>query len=149
MSRGLAGISEFWHGEEVIISNFWVSGQTFLGVYILGVSREALQRYQWSSLCIWDAVNIARGKNSSHVDLLRGEEPYKLRWTSKIVPTHRLVLGRHRIAWLLYAGYHTLYSGARRYANSESTPQWVKNAADTCRALQRRINRHLNEGRKP
>ena len=149
MSRGLAGISEFWHGEEVIISNFWVSGQTFLGVYILGVSREALQRYQWSSLCIWDAVNIARSKNSSHVDLLRGEEPYKLRWTSKIVPTHRLVLGRHRIAWLPYAGYHTLYSGARRYANSESTPQWVKNAADTYRALQRRITRHLNNGRKP
>ncbi|MGH3148196.1 MAG: GNAT family N-acetyltransferase, partial [Rubrobacter sp.] len=105
-SRGLGGISEFWRDGEVIISDFWVSGKDFLGTYSLGASQEALRRYQWSSLYIWDAVNIARSKNNSRLDLLRGEEQYKLRWNPRVVPNHRLILGRNLAFWGPYAGYH-------------------------------------------
>ena len=136
-ARELGGISEFWRDGEVIISNFWVSGRDFIGTYVLGASREALQRYQWSSLYIWDALNIARSKNCGYLDLLRGEEPYKVRWSSRISPSHRLILGRNLAFWAPYAGYHALRFKARRYVQSESTPRWIGGAITEFRALRR------------
>jgi CelD/BcsL family acetyltransferase involved in cellulose biosynthesis len=137
IARELGGISEFWRGGEVIISDFWVSGRDFIGTYMLAASREAHQRYQWSSLYIWDALNIARSKNLSHLDLLRGEEPYKLRWSSRISPSHRLILGRNLAYWAPYAGYHALRLKAKRYLRSESAPRWVGGALIEARALRR------------
>jgi hypothetical protein len=136
-ARELGGISEFWQDGGVIISDFWVSGRDFIGTYVLGASREALQRYQWSSLYIWDALNIARTKNRGYLDLLRGEEPYKLRWSSRISPSHRLILGRNLASWAPYAGYHALRSKARRYVQSESAPRWIGGAVTEARVLRR------------
>lgn len=135
IARRCGGISEFWRDGEVIISTFWMSGRDFFGTYMLGASQEALQRYQWSSLYIWDAIDLANAESARYLDLLRGEEPYKLRWSTKVLPNHRLILGRRWILWLPYAGYHELYSRARRYVNREDTPRWVRNAADGYRAL--------------
>ena len=147
-ARELGGISEFWRDGEVIISNFWVSGRDFIGTYMLGASREALQRYQWSSLYIWDALNIARSKNRGYLDLLRGEEPYKLRWNSSISPSHRLILGRSLSFWTPYAGYHALRFKAKRYVRSESAPRWTSDAITEFRALRRYgIASYIRSGR--
>ncbi len=136
-ARELGGISEFWRDGEVIISDFWVSGRDFIGTFMLGASREGLQRYQWSSLYIWDALNIARSKNCGYLDLLRGEEQYKLRWSSRISSSHRLILGRDVAFWAPYAGYHALRSEAKRYVRSESAPRWIGGAITEFRALRR------------
>jgi CelD/BcsL family acetyltransferase involved in cellulose biosynthesis len=136
-ARELGGISEFWQDGEVIISDFWVSGRDFIGTYMLGASLEALRRYQWSALYIWDALNIARSKSCSYLDLLRGEEPYKLRWSSRISPSHRLILGRNLVFWAPYAGYHALRSKARRYVKSENAPRWINGAITESRAVRR------------
>jgi Acetyltransferase (GNAT) domain len=136
-ARELGGISEFWRDGEVIISDFWVSGRDFIGTYLLGASREALQHYQWSSLYIFDAMNIARSKNRRYLDLLRGEEPYKLRWSSRISSSHRLILGRHLAFWVPYAGYHALRFKAKRYVQSESSPRWIGRAITEYRTLRR------------
>lgn len=139
--RGLAGISEFWQDEEVIISNFWVYGQNWncLGVYILGASREAIQRYQWSSLCIWDAMNVARNRDSSCVDMLRGEEAYKLRWSSRITTNHQVILGRRMTVWALYSVSNRVLSRVKRYAYSEDAPQWTAKAWSAYRTLRDKI----------
>jgi CelD/BcsL family acetyltransferase involved in cellulose biosynthesis len=138
IARGFGGISEFWRDGEVIVSDFWVSGRDFIGTFMLGASREALQRYQWSSLYIWDALSIARSKNCGYMDLLRGEEPYKLRWSSRIVSSHRLILGQNLIFWAPYAGYHALRSRAKRRVHySESAPRWLRTAITESRALRR------------
>jgi CelD/BcsL family acetyltransferase involved in cellulose biosynthesis len=144
----LGGISEFWQDGEVIISNFWVSGRDFIGTYMLGASREALQRYQWSSLYIWDALNIARTKNCGYLDLLRGEESYKLRWSSRISSSHRLILGRNLAFWTPYAGYHALRYKAKRYVQSESAPRWIGGAVTEFRVLRRySIASYIRSGR--
>jgi CelD/BcsL family acetyltransferase involved in cellulose biosynthesis len=135
ITRGSGGISEFWRNGEVIISYYWVSTENSLGIYVLGASPEAIQRYQWSSLLIWDALNLVRNKNARYLDLLRGEEPYKLRWSSRVIPTHRMILGRRRFFWLPYAAYQVSYARARRYANSGDAAPWIKSAADRYRAL--------------
>jgi len=100
-----------------------------------GASQETLQRYQFSSLYIWDAMNVALSRNSKRLDLLRGEEPYKLRWSSGVVPNHRMILGRDPLSWAPYAGYHALRSKARRYASSEDAPGWAKDATSRYKAL--------------
>jgi hypothetical protein len=136
-ARELGGISEFWRDGEVIISDFWVSGRDFIGTYMLGASREALQRYQWSSLYIWDALNIARTKACVSLVLLRGEEPYKLRWSSRISPSHRLILGRNLAFWAPYVGNYALRLKAKRYVQSESAPRWIGGAVSEARILRR------------
>jgi CelD/BcsL family acetyltransferase involved in cellulose biosynthesis len=142
---GLGSVSEFWQDGEVLISDFLLFGRDFCGSYILGASQKALQRYQWSSLFIWDAVEIAHSRGSSCLDLLRGEEPYKLRWSSRIIPTHRLILGQHRAAWMPYAGYHALRSRTKRYARSESAPLWIKSAVGRYRSLRHGVNQSRNK----
>jgi len=135
----LGGISEFWQGEEVCISNLLLLGRGYCGTYVQGASQKAMQRYQWSSLYIWDAVEIAHSKNMSYLDLLRGEEPYKLRWSSSVISTNRLIMGRHQASWMAYAGYHALRSRAKVYSRCEAAPYWIKRAAGEYRALKRKI----------
>ncbi|MBA3474890.1 MAG: GNAT family N-acetyltransferase [Rubrobacter sp.] len=147
VSRELGGISEFWQDGEVLISDFLVFARDFCGTYILGASQKALQQYQWSSLYVWDAVDVAHSKNKSYLDLLRGEEPYKLRWSSRIIPTHRLILGRRRTAWVPYAGYHALRSRVKLYTRSESVPRWIKSATDKYRTLRYAVNQRVNKVR--
>jgi CelD/BcsL family acetyltransferase involved in cellulose biosynthesis len=101
------------------------------------LSRLALQHYQWSSLYIFDSLNIARSKNRRYLDLLRGEEPYKLRWSSRISSSHRQILGRNLAFWVPYAGYHALRLEAKRYVQSESAPRWIGRAITEYRALRR------------
>ena len=142
--RGLGGISEFWRDGEVIISHFLVFGRDFVAEHLPGARQDALQRYQLSSLCIWNAMNIARGRTSSYLDLLRGEEEYKLRWSSRVVPNYRAILGRRRVLWGPYAGYQALHSWGRRYASSEGAPRWIKKAANNLRVLRHRIARNVS-----
>ncbi len=148
LDRGLGGISEFWRDGEVVLSDFWVCGHDSIGTYMLGANQAALRRHQWSSLYIWDAVSTARSKDKERIDLLRGEEPYKLRWSLATIPNHRLILGRRWISWAPYAGYHLLHSKARRYANSGSAPRWVESAAEAYRVLQRGAARLMSRGRR-
>ena len=142
--RGLGGVYEFWRDGEVIISHFLLFGRDFVAEHLPGARQDALQRYQLSSLCIWNAMNVADGRASSYLDLLRGEEDYKLRWSSRVVPNYRVILGRRRVLWGPYAGYQALHSWGRRYASSDRTPSWIKKAANGYRTMRRRVTRNVN-----
>ena len=129
ITYGLGEITEFRRNGEVIVTLFWVFGQDFVAFYHSGANREALERYQWSSLLIRAGIDIAREQNSACLDLLRGEESYKLRWASRVIPSYRMILSRNPVLWAPYTAYHVSRSRAKRYVNSESSPQWTKNAA--------------------
>jgi CelD/BcsL family acetyltransferase involved in cellulose biosynthesis len=143
-ARGLGAISEFWRDGEVVISHFLVFGRDFVGQYMIGASQEALRRYQFSSLGMWDGINVSLDRKGSYFDLLRGEEPYKLRWNSRVVPNHRMVLGRSLLVWSPYAAYHALRSTAKRYAYSENAPAWVKDTKDRYQTLRYAAARYAN-----
>jgi len=138
-AHGLGGISEFWRDGEVIASHFLVFGRDFTGQHLFGATQEALRRYQVSSLYIWDLINAARARRDTYLDFLRGEEPYKLRWASRVVPNFQLVLGRDWLSWAPYAGYQTLRSKAELYAYSEGAPRWVIKAVAMRLILRRRL----------
>jgi CelD/BcsL family acetyltransferase involved in cellulose biosynthesis len=144
-SRGLGRISEFWRDGEVIASHFLLFGRDFVGEHLFGASQEALERYQISSLYIRDGLDVALERNSVHLDLLRGEEPYKLRWASRVVANHRVVLGRSRISWAPYASYVALRLGAKQYVTSDSTPQWIRDTVPKLRTVRFRARRYANQ----
>jgi hypothetical protein len=98
-------------------------------------------------LYIGDTVEIPHSRNMSYLDLQRGQEPYKLRWSYSVICTHRLILGQQRAAWMPYARYHTLRSKAKLYMRSETVPSWIKSAAGEYRALQRKIEREVKKTR--
>ena len=110
IARRLGGICEFRRDGAVIISEFSVFGRDFIGSYILGADQKTMERYQVNSLEIWSLLNIALDSNYDHVNLLRGEEPYKLRWNPRMIPNHRMILGQRLVPWSLYTGYQTLRS---------------------------------------
>ena len=127
---GLGGISEFWRDGEVIASHFLVFGRDFIGEHLFGATQEVVRRYQVSSLNVWDAVNIARSRASVRVSLLRGEEPYKLRWASEVIPNHRVILSRNPAFGRLYLAYLSLRSKVHEYANAESTRPWIRSVVN-------------------
>jgi hypothetical protein len=139
--RELGGISELRRNGEVIISHFLVFGRDFVAEHLIGARQEALQRYQLSSLCIWDAMNVARSRNSSCLNLLRGEEAYKLRWSSGITTNYQVILGRRLALWVPYSVYHALLSRAKRYAYSEDAPPWTRKAWSMFRILRDKLAR--------
>jgi len=149
-ARGLGGLSEFWRDGVVIISQFWVFGRDFVGAYTIGASREARQRYQFSSLYVWEGLNIARSRSCSQLNLGRGSTPDKLRWNPRVVSNRRLILSRRRAVWVFYTGYQILRSKVKEYANSETAPQWVQSVLASYRILRRRAalrsgSRHKDE----
>jgi len=93
----LGGVYEFWREGEVVASHFLLFGPDFVGDYLVGAKPESLQHYQMHSLYTWNAVNVARTRGSTRVNLLRGEEPYKLRWASKVIYNYQAVLSRKPI----------------------------------------------------
>jgi CelD/BcsL family acetyltransferase involved in cellulose biosynthesis len=137
--RGLGGISEFWRDGEVVVSSFFVFDNDLTVTYMAGVNQEAMRRYQWSTLNIWDALNIARSRDCSYVSLLPGSEDYKQRW-GKEVPYYRITLGRSPLLWRLYLpiwrcyqAYRSLRLRVREYLRSDTTPRWVKDATKLLR----------------
>ncbi len=132
-ARDSGGISEVRLNGEAIASHFFVFGRGFVGEYMVGSGKESLRRYQVSSLFIRDGLEIARERNVACLDLLRGEEPYKLRWTSKAVSNHRVILGRTPVLWGPYVAYRLARSKARRYVEEESTPRWIKSVLQPLR----------------
>ncbi len=140
--EGIGGISEFRRDGEVVISNFFISGPDYVGTYMQGASQEAMNRYQWSSLYIWDAVNVARKAGKANLDLLRGEEPYKVRWSYRMVPTYRFILIYNPLVGLFYGGYHALRAQIKQYIRSDTSPPWLKAAAAKFRGMRYKTNRH-------
>jgi hypothetical protein len=135
---GLGGISEFWRDGEVIISSFTVFGDKVTDGYLVGVSKEARQRYQWSSLGICDVLDIARSRNSAYVCLAQGGDPYKQRWPHEDVPYYRIVLGRGPVSWRLYLALLSLHGRGERYIQGDSTPELIKNTAEWLKRLIRK-----------
>jgi CelD/BcsL family acetyltransferase involved in cellulose biosynthesis len=140
---GLGAISEFQRDGETALSHFAVFGRDFIGGYMHGPSQEAAARYQISSLIIWDMANIARDKNLPYLNHLRGEEPYKLRWSSRVVPNHRLIMSRNPTGLAIYSGYQTLRLKINAYVSSKEAPRWIGKSVVRYRNLRSEAARHV------
>jgi CelD/BcsL family acetyltransferase involved in cellulose biosynthesis len=134
-ASGCGGIYEFWHDREVIASDFVVLGREYLGSYLHNANGYALRRFQLNSLFMHNWLNVAVERGIPTVNLLRGEEPYKLRWSPGVATNHRAILARDPASFGVYAGYHAVRSAAARYTKSEDAPEWIRSAAQRVKGL--------------
>ncbi len=135
--RGIGRVSEFRRQEdgEVLVSQFLLFDKDFVGVYVVGASKEATGRYQFMTLCNWDATNLARRMNTSYVSWMFYISQDKMRWASEVVRSHRLILSRTKTFWGPYAGYYLardryyrLLASAQVYVHSKEAPRWINSA---------------------
>jgi len=131
--RGLGRICELRRDREVLISSLALLGREVTHAYLVGVSQEARDRYQWSSLAIWDALEMARTRDSTRLCLSSGLEPYKQRWAPDDVLYCRVILGRGRVYWVLYSACVTLRKRSVAYVKARSTSKLMKNTAQWLR----------------
>ena len=129
LDAGLGEISEFRRDGKVVMSLFWLIGPDFVGFYHAGVGQEVLRRYQWNALLVEEGIRIAESRGVGHIDLLRGEQPYKMQWASSVIPSQRGLLGRHLLTWAPYAAYFATRSRLEQYLFSPQCPLWVRQAA--------------------
>ena len=143
-ARGWGSIGELRRNGEVTISEFLVFGPGYVGAYMVGASREAFRRYQVNALTAYMEVNIARDWNAPFVSLGQGQEPYKLKWCSALIPTYRLILSRNSLFWNPYTGYHILRSAVKRYTHSSNSPRWVRSIPIRYRVLRHAASRYVH-----
>jgi hypothetical protein len=129
-NRGLGRISELRRDREVIISSFMLFGESVTEAYLVGVSQEARQRYQWSSVGIRDALNTAHSRNNTYVCLAQAGEPYKQSWPHKLLPYYQIIIGRDLVSLTLYLSFLSLRARAAKYTKVGSTNKWIKNTAE-------------------
>jgi hypothetical protein len=144
-ARGIGRISEFRRQDDgkVLVSQFLLFDKDFVGVQLIGVREEASRRYQFMTLCSWDASEVAHRRGGAYVSWMEYASPEKLRWASEVVSSHRAILGRStRALWVPYAGYYltrhrcySLLSNAQVYLHSQDAPRWIKKATQRYYAL--------------
>src|SRR5918998_1486351 len=103
--RGIGGISEFRRKDdgEVLVSQFLLFDKGFVGVLRVGASEEATRRYQFMTLCNWDAMNAASARSNAYISWMHYVSPEKRRWASEVVTSRRAILARGRASWGAYA----------------------------------------------
>jgi hypothetical protein len=143
-ARGIGRISEFRRQAdgEVLVSQFLLFDKDFVGAYVIGASEEASRRYQFMTLYIWDAIEVAHRQSNAYVSLMFHASWDKLRWASEVVSSHRAILGRSKAFWIPYAGYYlardryySLLAKAQVYVHSEDAPRWIKKSTESYYAL--------------
>jgi CelD/BcsL family acetyltransferase involved in cellulose biosynthesis len=131
--RGLGRIYELRQGSGVLISSLTLFGDEVTHACLVGVSEEARIRYQWSSLGIWDAIEMARARCNTYLCLSSGQEPYKQRWAPEEVAYYRVILGRGRVLWGLYWACVWLRKRGPAYIKARRSAKLIKNTAQSLR----------------
>lgn len=135
VAAGEGAVTEFRRDGRVLMSVFWLTGPGFVGFYHAGVGREMLEQYQWNALLVRDGLVRAGAVGASHVDLLRGEQRYKLQWASDVLGSSRVLLGRGPVRWALYAGAVGGQVRLTRYVLSDRCPAPVRDGLRRAKAL--------------
>lgn len=131
--RELGRICELRREGEVLVSSLKLFGDKVTHAYLVGVSQAARERYQWSSLGIWDALEVARSRNSTYLCLSRGRAPHKQRWAPEEVTYCRVILGRGGVLWGLYSACVSLRERGVAYIKASSTSKLMTNTAQWLR----------------
>lgn len=137
-TRGTGATMEFRKDTRVLAAEFLILDRNMAGAYLAGARREALDRYQIDSLFVYEESNYLSKLRIRRLSMLRGEEPYKLRWKPTIVPSRRMILGRVWGLWAPYAGYYLLRSRVSSYLRSDTVPPWIESAS---KRLRRKVPR--------
>jgi CelD/BcsL family acetyltransferase involved in cellulose biosynthesis len=93
---GQAIVLQYRQADKLVASELLFVAPDMVGAYLFGFEPELRERISVIVMLDSQAVVLADRLGRPTLSLLRGAEPYKLRWRPRAVPNRRLVLGRPR-----------------------------------------------------
>jgi hypothetical protein len=99
--RGQAHVHEYRQGETLVASDVLLTCPEFVGDYLNAAAPELRARIDTASLCLRRNLALT-ARLGVPLNLLRGQEDYKLRWRPEASANRHVVLAR---SWPHWAGY--------------------------------------------
>jgi CelD/BcsL family acetyltransferase involved in cellulose biosynthesis len=138
LASGEAELLEYRLGERLVASNLVVVGPDLAGGYLYGAEPGLRDQVDIATLLVTTTMPVAHRRGCSTMSMLRGAEPYKLRWRPREQTNRRVLLAR---PGSLRAWAHTTGVRARHRAirvAKERMP-WLRKVRDTARRLASRF----------
>ncbi|QKG24204.1 GNAT family N-acetyltransferase [Actinomadura verrucosospora] len=121
--EGRAAVLRYHWDGRLVASDLVLIGHRFVGAYLYGAIPELRDGVDVTLMLLREDLALARARGRQAVNLLRGEEPYKLKWRPSRVQNQRIVLGRSFPA-SVFAGLALVRAGlaARRHHRPATVP---------------------------
>ncbi|GAA4377123.1 GNAT family N-acetyltransferase [Actinomadura sp. NPDC048032] len=100
---GRAAVLQYRWDGRLVASDLVLIGHRHVGAYLYGALPDLRSRVDVSLMMLREDLALARDRRRQGVSLLRGDEPYKLKWRPAAVRNERIILGRTAPA-AAYAG---------------------------------------------
>ncbi|XRQ10208.1 GNAT family N-acetyltransferase [Actinomadura welshii] len=91
---GRAAVLQYRWDERLVAGDLVLIGHRHVGAYLYGAIPDLRSCVDVSLMLLREDLAIARDRNRQGVSLLRGDEPYKLKWRPTPVQNQRIILGR-------------------------------------------------------
>ncbi|TDD59360.1 GNAT family N-acetyltransferase [Actinomadura darangshiensis] len=91
---GRAAVLQYRWDERLVASDLVLIGHRYVGAYLYGAIPDLRDCVDVSLMMLRQDLALARDRNRQGVSLLRGDEPYKLKWRPTPVRNERVILGR-------------------------------------------------------
>ncbi len=111
---GSAVLTEFRHGDEVLLSQVDLFGHDVLAYYLAGISPRLRPMVDTAALIVSHDLELAARRGLTRYSMLRGTEDYKQRWRPLASRSDRLLLYRPGLPGR--RGHLTALRGRRKIA---------------------------------
>ncbi|MGP4029316.1 GNAT family N-acetyltransferase [Actinomadura sp. 3N407] len=91
---GRAAVLQYRWDDRLVASDLVLIGHRHVGAYLYGAIPDLRGCVDVSLMLLREDLAIARDRHRQGVSLLRGDEPYKLKWRPTPVQNQRIILGR-------------------------------------------------------
>jgi CelD/BcsL family acetyltransferase involved in cellulose biosynthesis len=91
---GRAAVLQYTWDDRLVAGDLVLIGHRYVGAYLYGAIPELRDAVDVSLMMLRQDLAIARDRHRQGVSLLRGDEPYKLKWRPTPVRNERIILGR-------------------------------------------------------
>jgi hypothetical protein len=94
VDAGQAAILEYRLDGQLVASNLVVVGRQLAGGYLYGADPSLRERIDIATLLVSSTMTLAHDLGCATMSMLRGAEPYKMRWRPDEARNHRMLLAR-------------------------------------------------------
>ncbi|OIV36012.1 hypothetical protein BIV57_18640 [Mangrovactinospora gilvigrisea] len=143
-AAGQAEVLLYRHGDELVAGDLVLVGHDMVGPYLYGVHPEFRNKVDVAVLLLRQNLVLAQDLGLPVLSLLRGQEPYKVRWHPQEEHNSRVLLARRgRLGEGELTGYRALARGRRKAADlvKERMPKAVEGRERLRRARSAMIER--------
>ncbi|MFI0351824.1 GNAT family N-acetyltransferase [Actinomadura sp. 9N407] len=95
---GQAVIFEYREADRLVAADLVLIGHDFAGAYLYGSVADLRDRIEVTLMLLRQDLGVAERAGVPALSLLRGDEPYKMKWRPTPVRNERLILGRSPLA---------------------------------------------------